>query len=272
MKLQLEHLLSMAVRAAMNAGSEILDVYCQSEVEVEHKKDNSPVTKADIRAHAVIEAILRETNIPILSEEGIHLPFEERNNWQTLWIIDPLDGTNEFVAKSGDFCVNIALVDSGEPILGVIYSPTRDTVWFGAKDLNAYKIENVSTVIDDFSFETLQQNGIKMPFNATGNQYIVLVSRSNLNEATKTFIETLKTEYKELTLAHIGSALKFCVLAEGAANLYPRYATTSEWDTAAGHAILKSLGGDVLQKDSNIPLMYNKANLNNPGFVAYLKK
>jgi len=265
------YLISTAVRAAMCAGAEIMDVYCEQSFEVEYKSDKSPLTKADIRANAVITAVLRETDLPILSEEGVHLPYEERQAWKQFWLIDPLDGTSEFVAKSGDFCVNVALIDNTEPILGVIYSPVKDTVWFGAMGFGAYKIEEATKVIDDFSFESMQNAAIKLPYRNTGDEFVFVASRSNLNAATKAFIDTVSTEYPKTRIAHIGSALKFTVLADGMADLYPRFATTSEWDTGAGHAILKSIGGNIFQADTNIPLVYNKANLDNPGFVAFVK-
>jgi 3'(2'), 5'-bisphosphate nucleotidase len=265
------YLISTAVRAAMCAGSEIMDVYCQQSFDVEYKSDKSPLTKADIRANAVIMAVLRETDLPILSEEGEHLPYEERQAWKRFWLIDPLDGTSEFVAKSGDFCVNVALIDNSEPILGVIYSPVKDIVWFGAMGFGAYKIEDATKVIDDFSFDTFMNVAIKLPYRNTGDEFVFVTSRSNLNASTKKFIDTLSTEYTKTRIVHVGSALKFTVLADGMADLYPRFATTSEWDTGAGHAILRSMGGNVFQEDTNVPLVYNKANLDNPGFVAFLK-
>ena len=266
------YLISTAVRAAMCAGSEIMDVYCEPSFDVEYKSDNSPLTKADIRANAVITAVLRETDLPILSEEGVHLPYEERQLWKRFWLTDPLDGTSEFVAKTGDFCVNIALIENTEPIVGVIYSPVNDTVWFGAMGLGAYKIEEATKVIDDFSFETFLSVAIKLPYRNTGDEFVFVASRSNLNTATKQFIDTVSSEYTKTRIAHIGSALKFTFLADGLADLYPRFAPTSEWDTAAGHALLKSMGGDVFQEDTNIPLVYNKADLDNPGFVAFGRK
>jgi len=265
------YLISTAVRAAMCAGSEILDVYCEESIDVEYKSDKSPLTKADIRANTVITAVLRETELPILSEEGVHLPFEERQQWKLFWLIDPLDGTNEFVARLGDFCVNIALIDKTEPVMGVIYSPVKDTVWFGAIGYGAYKIEEATKVIDDFSYETLVRAAIKLPYRNTGDEFVFVASRSNLNAPTKQFIDAVSKGYSKTRIAHIGSALKFTVLAEGLADLYPRFATTSEWDTGAGHAILRSIGGDIFQEETNIPLVYNKANLDNPGFVAFLK-
>jgi len=266
------YLISIAVRAAMSAGSEIMDVYCQQSFDVEYKSDKSPLTQADIRANAVITAILRETDLPFLSEEGVHLPYEERKSWKRFWLIDPLDGTSEFVAKSGDFCVNVALIENSEPVLGVIYSPVKDCVWFGALGYGAFKIEEATKSIDDFSFETMKNIAIKLPYRNTGDEFVFVASRSNLNTATKKFIDKISIEYPKTRIAHIGSALKFTVLADGMADLYPRYATTSEWDTGAGHAILKALGGDVFQADTNLPLVYNKANLDNPGFVAFASK
>jgi len=265
------HLISAAVRAAMCAGSEIMDVYCEPSFEVEYKSDKSPLTKADIRANAVITAVLHETNLPILSEEGEQLPYKERQWWKRFWLIDPLDGTSEFVARTGDFCVNIALIDNSEPIAGVIYSPVSDTIWFGAIGYGAYKIEDATKSIDDFSFESLIDVAITLPFRNTGDEFVFVSSRSNVNAATKLYIDTISKEYTKSRIIHIGSALKFTVLAEGMADLYPRFAPTSEWDTGAGHAILKSIGGNIFQQGTSIPLEYNKADLDNPGFIAFLK-
>ena len=264
-------LISTAVRAAMSAGSEILDVYCDPEFTVEYKSDKSPLTKADIRANTVITSILRETDLPILSEEGVHLSFNERAIWNRFWLIDPLDGTSEFVARTGDFCVNVALIEKTEPIIGVIYSPVSDTIWFGAIGYGSYKIENATNVIDDFSYVSLITLAIKLPFRNTNEEFVFITSRSNVNAATLSFIETVKIEYPKNSIMHIGSALKFTALAEGYADLYPRFAPTSEWDTGAGHAILRSIGGNIFQEQTNIPLVYNKPNLDNPGFVAFLK-
>lgn len=263
-----KQLISKAVYAAMAAGAEILDVYCQQQVEVDYKADKSPVTKADIRAHAAIVKILEPTEIPILSEEGVHLPYAHRKLWKMLWVIDPLDGTNEFVAKSDDFCVNIALVENGAPVMGVLYSPVRDTVWFGAIDIGAYKIERATNAIDDFSFESMISLAISLPYRNTGDEFVFVASRSNLNAETKAYIDKISTQHTQTRIAHVGSALKFTLLAEGLANLYPRFATTSEWDTAAGHAILRAIGGEVFQNESSKPLEYNKECLDNPGFIA----
>jgi len=266
------YLISTAVRAAMSAGSEIMDVYCEQSIDVEYKSDKSPLTKADIRANAVITAILRETDLPILSEEDVHLPYEERQLWKQFWLIDPLDGTSEFVARTDDFCVNVALIDKTEPVVGVIYSPVKDIVWFGAMGLGSFKIEDATKSIDDFSLESMLNVAIKLPYRNTGDEFVFVASRSNLNASTKDFIDVISKEYTKTRIAHVGSALKFTVLADGLADLYPRFATTSEWDTGAGHAILKAIGGNIFQEHTNIPLVYNKANLDNPGFVAFARK
>ena len=230
------------------------------------------MTEADIRANTVITNILEDTGIPILSEEGIHLPYAQRSGWKTLWIIDPLDGTSEFVARSDDFCVNIALVENGIPVSGVIYSPVRDAIWFGGIGLGAWKIEEATNAIEDFSFDSLLSVAIGLPYRNTGDEFVFVASRSNLNAATKAYIDKVSAQHAKTRIAHIGSALKFTVLAEGLAQLYPRFAATSEWDTAAGHALLLSIGGNIFQGETDVPLQYNKENLDNPGFIAKLTK
>lgn len=267
-----KELVSTAIRAALHAGNEILDVYCTQSFDIEYKEDNSPLTIADRRAHVVIDAILAETGLPVLSEEGSHLGYEQRQAWRTLWVVDPLDGTKEFISRNGEFSVNIALVEDCSPVAGVIYSPVSDTLWIGIVGVGAYMLHKASLALDDISVESVAESGIEMPYFSLDNRVVVVATRSHMNTRTGQLLDALKAEYPGLEVVNVGSALKFCLLAEGKASLYPRFAPTSEWDTAAGHAIVKSLGGEVLQEGTNFPLVYNKPNLENPGFVAYVKK
>jgi 3'(2'), 5'-bisphosphate nucleotidase len=263
-------LVSCAIAAAHSAGAEIMDVYCTHSFEVEYKDDNSPLTLADRRAHHVIDTILSRTTIPVLSEEGSHTAFSERQHWRHLWLVDPLDGTKEFISRNGEFSVNIALVEDGVPVAGVIYAPVPDTLWVGIHGVGAYKVQSSSLVLDSFSFQSVVEQGVCLPYYSTGGRMVVVATRSHMNSRTSELLDVLKLKTPSLEVVHIGSALKFCLLAEGKASLYPRFAPTSEWDTAAGHAIVRSLGGDVLQEGTRTPLVYNKAHLENPGFVAYV--
>ena len=215
--------LYIAIRAAVDAGKSIMDIYNdpESDFGIERKADNSPLTKADKAAHRLITNALSVTPFPVLSEEGKEIPFKERSKWETLWIVDPLDGTKEFIKKNGEFTVNIALVEKGVPVLGVIYVPVRKELYFAS---------------------------------------------SSVGETTA-FIDNLRKQGKPVTLISSGSSLKICLVAEGSADIYPRFAPTMEWDTAAGHAIAKSAGCDIYHIDGKTPLRYNKEDLHNPWFI-----
>ncbi len=247
--------LQIAIEAAIEAGERILEIYNDpaADFEVERKADNSPLTKADRAAHLQIVQILEPLQIPILSEEGRGVPYEERCEWSRLWIVDPLDGTKEFIKRNGEFTVNIALVEGGVPVMGVIYVPVTGELYYGDREEGAFK------VVD--SVET------KLPVKCEREEYIVVASRSHLSQETTNFIESLRTDHPTIEMVSKGSSLKICLVAEGAADVYPRYAPTMEWDTAAGDAILRAAGGVLTLVDSEQPLVYNKVDLLNPYFV-----
>ena len=252
-------LTDIAIKAAINAGKEILDVYYNYDFAVEFKSDNSPLTIADKRAHDVIIHTLGATHIPVLSEEGKSIPFEERKNWKLFWLVDPLDGTKEFVKRNDEFTVNIALIENNSPVAGVVYMPvTKDIYWgnlngsFKAKIDNEYKINAVIQ---------------RLPLNVERNTFIVAGSKSHMNAETERYIQLLDTKGKPVEMRSKGSALKICMVAEGIADIYPRLAPTMEWDTAAGHAIVKNAGKEIVQFENDLPLEYNKENLLNPWFV-----
>lgn len=248
-----------AIAASIKAGSIIMGVYRSDNFEIETKADNSPLTLADRKSQDVIAGFLRDTDIPILSEEGKHLPYDERKKWEWLWIVDPLDGTKEFIKRNGEFTVNIALVHNNKTIAGVIYVPVKNELYFSNGEVSFYaKVINGEPV------------GLRvLPLkNTQKNKLVVVASRSHLNEDTKLFIEKLKQNYdKEIELVSAGSSLKFCLVASGAADIYPRYAPTMEWDTAAGHAIVKTAGFNVYDVSTGNELEYNKKDLYNPYFV-----
>lgn len=257
--IDITHLLELAQRAALQAGQAILEIYTSGNFGVEMKSDQSPLTIADKAAHAIISAQLEETGLPILSEEGSHNPYEERKRWDYFWLIDPLDGTKEFIKKTGEFTVNIALVHHNIPVAGVIYAPCLDILYYGSKETGVYKLEKEEQVQLSFipkkrTIEELKQKG----------QITIVASKSHMNEETKDFIN----QFRDANLSSMGSSLKLMLLAEGVADIYPRLAPTMEWDTAAGHAILRSLNMSVYQTDLQTELLYNKENLLNPSFIA----
>lgn len=258
-----------AIDAALLAGKRILAVYNDpaSDFEVELKVDSSPLTIADRKAHEVIVDALAKTPFPILSEEGRHTSYDIRKNWQQLWIVDPLDGTKEFIKRNGEFTVNIALVSDGVPVLGVIYVPVLQTLYWAAEGLGAYKLSDVSARAG-MSVEDLCRNAIRLPDPmAKHDGFVVVASRSHLTPETEQYIADLKQIHSNVRLISNGSSIKICLVAEGKADVYPRFAPTMEWDTAAGHAIARMAGMDIWQANANVPLRYNKEDLHNPWFV-----
>ncbi len=275
--MNLKNLLYNSLLIAEKAGKEILEVY-QSEFYVEHKDDKSPLTEADKRSHNVIqEGLTKISNFQILSEEGKEIPFEERKNWKTFWMIDPLDGTKEFIKRNGEFTVNIALINNNKPILGVVYAPVLKTYYFGAKGIGSFKL--VEEKLGKFqNLEEVINNAEKLPINKKKDKIVVVASRSHMSEETKSFIKKIEEKYGEIELQSIGSSLKLCLVAEGIADFYPRLAPTMEWDTAAANAVVKEANGKVVefQEINNIEelnklpeLQYNKENLLNPWFVVF---
>jgi 3'(2'), 5'-bisphosphate nucleotidase len=276
--------LASALVAAKRAGDEILEVY-QGKIEVTYKEDDSPLTLADERAHRTIVKSLPSistNHIPILSEEGKDIPFEKRAEWEYLWLVDPLDGTKEFVKRRDEFTVNIALIAKGSPVVGVVFLPAVGSLYFGAAGLGAYKVDKVNSVsqfldnvgnaeVDTLQLGALVDRAAKLPLpQARGrrSKEINLVgSRSNGIEALSDFVEKMKEDYDTVGFVPAGSALKFCLVAEGKADLYPRFGPTMEWDTAAGHCVVEQSGGAVLRMGDKTPLDYNKRDLLNPHFI-----
>ncbi|HEY8935489.1 MAG TPA: 3'(2'),5'-bisphosphate nucleotidase CysQ [Cyclobacteriaceae bacterium] len=248
-------LLPTAIHAAEEASKEILDVYHSDDFQAEIKGDNSPLTIADKRAHHKIADILASTQLPILSEEGRQIPYSERKDWEYFWMVDPLDGTKEFLKRNGEFTVNIALIYKGKPVLGVVAVPATGEVFYGAVNEGAWLKQNGKEVKLDAHKAT--------DLNATGLR--VVASRSHMNEETQQFIDKLK----DPSLVSSGSSLKFMLLINGKADVYPRYAPTMEWDTAAAHAVVNSVGVKVFQSNTSEELIYNKENLLNPYFLCY---
>lgn len=255
--MNLQELALQVTDIAKAAGAVILEVYEASEgIEIDRKADNSPLTVADKKANDLICARLEqlEEKFPIISEENKAIPYEERKHFEYAWLVDPLDGTKEFIKRNGEFTVNIALIHQQSIVLGVVYTPVTDEMFWAAKGKGAYKIiEGKSTPLKVKSFQ-MEDTGLG-----------VVCSRSHLNEATQAFVDQLNAPNK----VSKGSSLKFLLLAQGKAHLYPRLAPTMEWDTGAAQIIVEEAGGRVIDEETKSPLRYNKENLLNPFFIAY---
>lgn len=266
MEIDLKELLFVAINASLDAGEEILKVY-ESDFAVEHKDDKSPLTLADKNAHNAICEILKLTNLPVLSEEGKSIEYSERAKWEYFWMVDPLDGTKEFIKRNGEFTVNIALIHKQKSILGVIYVPVTKTLYFAAEGIGCFKSETWNLKSEMDKLEDVIKSSNKLPLATTNTKFTVVASRSHLSEETQMFIDGLKTAHKEIEFISSGSSIKLCLVAEGSANVYPRFAPTMEWDTAAGQAICEIAGKKVLDYTTNQNLLYNKPNLLNNWFI-----
>ncbi len=284
-----------AIRAAKHAGEAILEVY-NSDFAVEQKEDESPLTMADKRSHDIIVNDLKKSFtgnngdsmrddlfLPVLSEEGKDTPFDERKRWEYFWLVDPLDGTKEFIKRNGEFTVNIALIHKDKPVLGCIYIPVKDTFYFAAAGLGAYKLINGGkTVNDTLPIKGLLDVSRKLPIRINTTKFpfrhgqsapekktslTIIGSRSHATKELSEFVEEVKKRYGEVEFVSAGSSLKFCLVAEGDADIYPRFGPTMEWDTAAGQAIVEQAEGCVVDTRTGEPLKYNKNTLVNPFFV-----
>ncbi len=242
-----------ANKAAKAAGSEILAVYRSADTVVEYKEDNSPLTKADKGAHAAILPILESTGYPILSEEGRDIPYEERRHWDIFWLVDPLDGTKEFIKRNGEFTVNIALVKDDKPVIGVIYVPVTGLLYWANPVDGAWKEKEGAPPVK-----------LGKPGNAAVRA--IVGSRSHMDEATSAFI----AKFPGAESISMGSSLKFMAVAENRAQIYPRFFPCMEWDTGAAHAIVSVLGGTVFEPSSGSELVYNKEDLTSPYFICTL--
>ena len=252
------NLLLRVCNIAIKAGEEIL-IYYNDDIDVTHKDDSSPLTKADLASNKIIMNALKQLDktIPILSEESL-VEWSERKNWTKYWLVDPLDGTKEFIKQNGEFTVNIALIENNKPILGVIYTPVKSDLYFAQKNYGSYKINSSSKLINLQEAEKIfvaNQSSIKR----------IIGSRSHSNQS---FDSWVNKNFPNTEIVQAGSSLKFCLIAEGAADIYPRFGPTSEWDIAAGHIIVNEAGGGVSTFE-NIEINYNKKDdLLNPQFYA----
>ncbi len=207
-------------------------------------------------------------HIPVLSEEVKAVDYQERKKWDCLWIVDPLDGTKEFVKRNGEFTVNIALVCKGKPVIGVIYAPVLDRLYFAKKGVGSFKMEQAKSVNKMKNDHELLKAALQLPYHDNQDKKVVVASRSHMSPETVEYVNQVKEKYGEAEVTSIGSSLKLCLVAEGEADVYPRFAPTMEWDTAAGQAIVEQSGGKIVIPEDNQPLVYNKENLLNPWFIA----
>jgi 3'(2'), 5'-bisphosphate nucleotidase len=273
MEIQYEKLILTALLAAKRAGEAILDVY-GSDFAVEQKDDKSPLTLADKRSHEIIMDVLEQTitvnngTVPVLSEEGRGIPFDERKEWEYFWLVDPLDGTKEFVKRNGEFTVNIALIRNHKPVLGVVYIPVEDVFYFAAINLGTYKLENSENLVDNLSIKELLDKSQSLPLSDSYDLPLTVIgSRSHASTEFSEFVKLLNEKYEKVEFIHSGSSLKFCLVAEGKADVYPRFGPTMEWDTAAGQAIVEQANGKVIDIQTREPLKYNKDSLLNHFFI-----
>jgi 3'(2'), 5'-bisphosphate nucleotidase len=262
-------LIETAVRAALAGGAQILSVYNDPDFNVEIKGDGSPLTRADRLAHLAISEHLEQTGLPILSEEGKHIPHSERREWGRFWLVDPLDGTKEFIKRNDEFTVNIAMIENGTPILGVVYAPACKVLYVGALPNQAFVVRDCKATGNTWA--DLQAKSQALPDFQGKRPYRVVGSRSHGSPETDAFVEDLRKKHPDLEMVSMGSSFKLCLVAEGSADQYPRFAPTMEWDTAAAQAVVCAAGKEVLIYDAAGgilgPVRYNKENLLNPWFL-----
>lgn len=258
--------INLPIQASIKAGIEIVKIYDNpnADFSIERKADNSPLTLADKASHKIIDEILLSIGIPVLSEEGKSIEFETRKKWKKFWLVDPLDGTKEFIKRNGEFTVNIALIENGKPILGVIYIPVSKTLYVGQTETGAWKVENADENCD---WQFILKHGKKLPIVKNNKIYTIAGSRSHMSGETQTYLAEIKKKYPEIDFISKGSSIKICMVAEGIADEYPRFGPTMEWDTAAGHAIANASGKKIWLTDFSGELVYNKENLLNPYFI-----
>ena len=268
-----------SIQASIDAGNAINEVYHSEDFGVEYKSDKSPLTLADQKSHETIMKVLTEFDIPILSEEGKDTPYTQRKDWERFWVVDPLDGTKEFIKRNGEFTVNIALIENSRPVLGIIFVPDRNTLYFAAQDFGAYKLQDgpfnemlgaqADSKEDIRSFlDQIIGQSTKLPVIDPQRTALTIVgSRSHKTAELEAYVEEKRKAVGDVEFISAGSSLKICLVAEGKADLYPRLGPTMEWDTAAGQAIAEYAGASVYQYDTSKPLIYNKEDLHNPWFI-----
>jgi 3'(2'), 5'-bisphosphate nucleotidase len=278
---QLDDFCAYTIYACLDAGSAILEIY-NSEIKVDFKEDASPLTEADRRSHHILvhhlSSISHANNIhiPILSEEGIKIPYKERKLWDWFWLVDPLDGTKEFVKRNGEFTVNVALVEKNRPVMGVVYLPAKAVLYFAVTERGSFFVDTdgATALKEGIRPIDLKRDVLKAAqtcSNSGSEDFSFLKitqSRSHASTEEETFASRLKRSFPEVSAVSAGSSLKFCLLARHKADIYPRFGPTMEWDTAAGQCILEQAGGSVLEMATSAALSYNKPSLRNEAFIA----
>jgi 3'(2'), 5'-bisphosphate nucleotidase len=265
---EVNNLLLLAIRSAYMAGKAIMQVYGSDHLVIKRKKDFSPLTLADQSAHEVIMKLLEPTKLPLISEEGSQYDWSARQNWEYFWLVDPLDGTREFLKRNGEFTVNIALIKFNLPLIGVVYAPVSGQLYWGAPDYGAYLLstsgfrEQIET-----DMQQVARLSEKLPFRTEKKHFTVIASKSHINFETNNYVRQLRKQHLNVTVLSKGSSLKFCIVAEGNADIYPRFGPTMEWDTAAGQAVAIYSGCKVNRYDTGDILTYNKKDLHNPWFI-----
>ena len=271
-----EYLLPCAFNAAIRAGAEIMKVYndSHSDRNITVKSDNTPLIIADRVAHNKIKEVLGETRIPILSEEGREMLYDERKNWEMFWLVDPLDGTVEFIKGNNEFTVNIALMADNQCVGAVVYVPYLKKIYFAEQGFGAMLLENIAPDENaNFTNENIRKHAVALPLkSAPHDKFRIAVSRSHQTAETALHIEKMREKHHNIEVIEQGSSYKFCLLAEGVIDYYPRTTATYEWDTAAAELILAESGGTTLSLPDNLPLRYNKENLHNPWFECHRRK
>ena len=258
--------LELSITACLQASKIIMKIYNSGNFDVDYKENDSPLTIADTKAHEIIKTKLESTGYPILSEEGREISFEERKNWKKFWLVDPIDGTKEFINKNGEFTINIALIENNLPVLGVICAPAINQIFYAENGLGAFKSKLYNNI------NQLILNSSKLPLEIKDKKISLVSSKSHLNKKTKNYIDKLKLKHGKIDLISKGSSLKFCLVAEGYADYYPRLAPTMEWDIAAGIAICLNSKCSILVYGSKNNFVFNKEKLFNPNFVVLSNK
>jgi 3'(2'), 5'-bisphosphate nucleotidase len=271
--LQREYLVPKAYNAALRAGAAILEVYGRGrdDYEVNLKRDQTPITLADRLAHQAIKEYLGPTHIPLLSEEGREMRFDERRDWEMFWLVDPLDGTKEFIKGNNEFTVNIALVVNNRPVVGVIYVPYYEKIYFCEKGEGSFMRRGVSAdAAAELTYDEVFVGAERLPvYRERTGPVRIAVSRSHKTPETAEVIARLLDKYPDAEVIEQGSSYKFCMLAEGTIDFYPRTSFTYEWDTAAGEIILSDTGGITKSLPDHGKFAYNKESLLNPWFVCH---
>jgi len=279
--MQRDDLLLTAVRATIRAGSATLEVY-ESDLHVDYKQDHSPLTLADTRSHEIISGCLIRTGIPVLSEEGREIPAAERRRWRRLWVVDPLDGTKEFIKHLGEFTINIALVENERPTLGAIFVPVKNVLYFGRLEDGSYRLDD-GPILEGLAraedpgdarraVEQLKARSTRLPLDhGVHKPFVVVGSRSHATAELHAYVDRKRRELGEVQFVSAGSSLKYCLVAEGRADVYPRLGPTMEWDTAAGQVIAEAAGATLTRHDTGGPMTYNKEDLLNPWHVVTRK-